>query len=94
MCVPPRRYRAKNGAFFASLGNAGIGFDFDCNPVTCGTCDGTHLLDSGYRRIGIEVYDTLMSTLLGGEDAGLLAQGRSGPALLPPGRGAAPWTER
>jgi len=35
LAATPAKYRAKNGAFFASLGNAGICFDFDCNPITC-----------------------------------------------------------
>lgn len=29
------KIRAKNGAFFGSIGGATVSFDFDCNPVTC-----------------------------------------------------------
>jgi hypothetical protein len=48
----------------------------DCDPATCAQCDGNHFLDSGYQRMGKEVYDTL-TMALGGED-GLLAPARSG----------------
>ena len=29
------KYRSKNGAFFASIGEVEVGFNFDCNPATC-----------------------------------------------------------
>lgn len=37
------KFRSKNGAFFASIGDARVSFDVDCNPVTC-CCAGQGLV--------------------------------------------------